>query len=183
MIMNCTARGPAPHATCWATQSGTPGSPDRIAENVVGNRDRSHQALQLDDLLGRKYRLHLFANVGGRPLRHFHFFLEIRIADVDLEHEAVLLGLGQRIRAFLFDGILRGQHEEGIGQRMPHAAHGNLPFLHGFEHGRLRFGRGAVDFVGQNTVGEQRPFQEAELAAAGRAVLLDDFRAGNVGRH
>ena len=32
-------------------------------------------------------------------------------------------------------------------------------------------------------VGKQRPFEKAEFAAAGRAVLLDDFRAGDVGRH
>ena len=30
---------------------------------------------------------------------------------------------------------------------------------------------------------EQRPFEEAELARAGRAVLLDDVGAGDVGRH
>ena len=33
------------------------------------------------------------------------------------------------------------------------------------------------------TLREQRAFEEAELAAAGRAVLLDDFGAGDVGRH
>ena len=33
------------------------------------------------------------------------------------------------------------------------------------------------------TLRKQRPFEEAEFAAAGRAVLFDDFRAGDVGRH
>ena len=35
----------------------------------------------------------------------------------DLEHEAVLLGLGQRVGAFLLDGVLRGQHEERVHHR------------------------------------------------------------------
>ena len=65
---------------------------------------------------------------------------------------------------------------------MPHAAHGHLPLLHGFQKRGLRFGRRAVDFVGQDDVGEQRPFQEAELAVAAGAVLHDHVRAGDVRR-
>ena len=66
---------------------------------------------------------------------------------------------------------------------MADAADRDLPFLHGFEQRGLRLGRRAVDFVGQNDVGEQRPLDELELALAGAAVLLDDFGAGDVGRH
>ena len=33
---------------------------------------------------------------------------------MDLEHEAVELGFGQRIGAFLLDGVLRGQHEKRL---------------------------------------------------------------------
>ena len=73
-----------------------------------------------------------------------------------LEHEAVLLGFGQRIGAFLLDRVLRGQHEERIAQAVAHPADRDLPFLHGFEQGGLRLGRRAVDFVGQDHVGEQR---------------------------
>ena len=85
-----------------------------------------------------------------------------------LEHEAVLLGFGQRIGAFLLDRVLRGQHEERIVELVADAADGDLPLLHGFEQGGLGLGRRAVDFVGQDHVGEQRPFEELELAAAGR---------------
>ena len=54
--------------------------------------------------------------------------------------------------------------------------------LHRFEQRRLGLGRGAVDFVGQDQVGEDRPALELELApAAGR--FHDDVRAEDVGRH
>ena len=66
---------------------------------------------------------------------------------------------------------------------MPHPADGNLSLLHGFQERRLSFRRRAIDFVGENNVGEQRPFEKAELAAAGGAILFNDFRAGNVGGH
>ena len=82
--------------------------------------------------------------------------LKRRILDEHLEHEAVLLGFGQRIGAFLLDRVLRGQHEERVGQLVADAADGDLPFLHGFEQGGLRLRRRAVDFVGENHVGEQR---------------------------
>ena len=74
----------------------------------------------------------------------------------DLEHEAVLLGFGQRIGAFLLDRVLRGQHEERVVEAVADAADGDLAFLHGFEQGGLRLGRRAVDFVGEDDVGEQR---------------------------
>ena len=66
---------------------------------------------------------------------------------------------------------------------MPLAADGDLLLLHRLEQGGLRLGRRAIDFVGQNDVGEQRAGQETKLARAGALVLLDYFRAGDVGRH
>ena len=63
-----------------------------------------------------------------------------------------MLRFGQRIGAFLLDRVLRGQHEERIGQLVPHAADGDLPLLHRFEQRGLRLGRRAVDFVGQDHV-------------------------------
>jgi hypothetical protein len=66
---------------------------------------------------------------------------------------------------------------------MANAADRDLPFLHGFEKGGLRFRRCAVDLVGKNDVGEQRTGNEFELALARRAVFFDHFGAGDVGRH
>ena len=47
-----------------------------------------------------------------RAAGDLELFLELRIAHEHLEHEAVLLRLGQRIGAFLLDGVLRRQDEE-----------------------------------------------------------------------
>ena len=78
------------------------------------------------------------------------------IIDHHLEHEAVHLRFGQRIGAFLLDRILRGQHEERRRQRDRFAAERDLAFLHRFEQRALHLGRRAVDFVGEDEVGEDR---------------------------
>ena len=106
-----------------------------------------------------------------------------RIFHPQHEHEAVELRLGQRIGSFLLDRILRGQHEERRGQIVGLAAAGHLPLLHRLKQGRLRFRRRAVDFVGQQDVGEDRAADEAKVAPAALLMLIDDFGAGDVGRH
>ena len=94
-----------------------------------------------------------------------------RIVDLDVEHEAVELGLGQRIGAFLLDRVLRGDREERLGQRIGRLADRHFALLHRLQQRGLGLGRRAVDFVGQQDVGEDRPFDEAEIAA-GPARLL-----------
>ena len=100
-----------------------------------------------------------------------------RIADFQFEHEAVNLRLGQRIGAFLLDGILRGQHEERFLELERLFADGDLFFLHGFEQRALHLGGRAVDFVGQDEVGEDRAFARGE--AAGLRIV--NLRADDVG--
>ena len=68
--------------------------------------------------------------------------------------------------------------KNGFGQIVGFAEHGDAAFLHGFEQGGLGFRRGAVDFVGQHDVGEQRAGLENELAAA--VDFLEDRVAGDV---
>ena len=63
----------------------------------------------------------------------------------------------------VLDGVLRGQHHKRIRQRVGVVVDGNLRFVHRFEQGRLRFRRGAVDFVGHNDVREHRPGLELEI--------------------
>ena len=185
------ARGPAPQVSHFLTKSAASGvqrpgharDPLGVSEDVIGHRNPANDVLQLDDVVAvqhlRYYRLHV-----GSALPHDLFFLAVaRIVDVDHEQEAVELGLGQRIGAFLLDGVLRGQHEERILHRMVDAADGGLAFLHRFEQGGLRLGRRAVDFVGQHDVGEDRPGQELEGPLPGDRIVLNDFRAGDVGRH
>ena len=132
-----------------------------------------------DDLLRIDDRRHLQVRRGGRhqiedlPLLGF-----LRIADVQLQHEAVELRFGQLIGAFLLERILRRQHEERIGQRIGRFADRDLPFLHRFEQRALHLGRRAIDFVGQDQVGEDRAELRRELAGA----RIVDQRADQIGR-
>ena len=101
----------------------------------------------------------------GRRLDDLELLVRGRVADPDHEHEAVELGLGQRVGAFLLDRVLRRQHEERLGQRVTVAAGGDLVLLHGLEQRGLGLGRRAVDLVGQDHVGEDRALDELELRA------------------
>ena len=65
--------------------------------------------------------------------------------------------------------------------RAPTGRH--LALFHGLQQRCLRLGRGAVDFIGEQHVGEDRPAHETEVALACLAVLLQDVRAGDVRRH
>jgi hypothetical protein len=53
---------------------------------------------------------------------------------------------------------------------MGHAGVADRALLHGFQQRRLRLGRRAVEFVGQQQVGEDRARLEAEVAMAGAVV-------------
>ncbi len=55
------------------------------------------------------------------------------------------------------------EHHERLRDRQGAAFEGDLAFLHGFEQCGLGFRRGAIDLVGQQQVGEQRPFAQFEL--------------------
>ena len=89
-----------------------------------------------------------------------------RVADDELEQEAVELGLRERVGAFLLDGVLGRHHAIGLFEVDRAPADGDLLLLHGLEQGRLGLGRGPVDLVGENQVGDQRPFLEGEFVAA-----------------
>ena len=97
----------------------------------------------------------------------------------NLKEEAVQLRFGQRISALHFQRILRRQHHEGFVHAMRLARHRDVLFLHGFEQRALRLGRGAVDLVGQQDVGEHRTGLELETFPA-VLVLADDVRADDV---
>ena len=104
---------------------------------------------------------------GGGAAHHFQhleLFIAAGVIHNHLEEEAVQLGFRQLVGAFLLDGVLRGQHEEGIGQGIAALAQGHLALLHGFQQGALHLGRCAVDFVCQNQVGKHRALLGRELA-------------------
>ena len=119
-------------------------------------RDLANQLLQLDDLVFGQHAVDLFLVAFGCAVKDFGQFGATRIADDQLEKEAVELGFGQRIGSFLVDRVLRGHHEERLFELADLAAGGDAFFLHRFEHGGLRLGRGAVDFVGEDELREDR---------------------------
>ena len=126
-----------------------------------------------------------FVELGGiRRGRYAHdlfFFFARGIVDEGLEHEAVELRRGEVVGTLLLDGVLRGEHEERHGHRMALAARGDLSLFHGLKHRCLGLGRGSVDFVGEDDVGEDRAFEEFE-AARGVAFFLDDNLGADDGR-
>ena len=93
------------------------------------------------------------------------------------------MGLRQVVGALLLDRVLRGDDEEGRRQRDSLLAHGDVSFLHGLEQGGLGFRRRAVDLIGQQHVGEDRPLHEAEAAQPGVGIFLQDVGAGDVRGH
>ena len=93
----------------------------------------------------------------------------VGIVEPVAEHEAVELRLGQLERAALLDRVLRGDDQERRRQLERLLADRDLALLHRLEQGALHLRRGAVDLVGQQQVGEDRPLVDAELVAcAGR---------------
>src|SRR5690606_31066575 len=76
-----------------------------------------------------------------------------------------------------FNRVLRGDDEEGAGQWVGLPLDRHLPLLHRLEECRLRAWPGAVDLIGKDDVGEDRPGVEGER----RAALVEDERAGDVG--
>ena len=80
-------------------------------------------------------------------------------------------------------GFCVARTKNGSGKRIDVAAHRAGVLLHGLKQGGLRLGRSAVDFVGEDDVAEDRPFDECPLAMAGGQVLFDDVGSRDVGRH
>src|SRR5580698_8362183 len=78
----------------------------------------------------------------------------------------------------MLDGILRGQHQKRIGQRVRVIIHGDLRFVHRFQQRGLRLRRGAIDFVGHDDVRENRPGLEFEFLRRGIEDADADYVAG-----
>src|SRR5262245_30853247 len=86
---------------------------DRVALDLVVDEYLARHLARGEDLVGRQ---HLGRARLGARARHAVDDLDLvvarRIADLDLEHEAIELRLGQRIRALLLDRVLGREHEE-----------------------------------------------------------------------
>ena len=163
---------------------------DDVALDRLGHHHLAHQRLFRLDLLGRasgfENRLHLVGGCAGGAGENLAQFVGLGRTHHDLEQKAIHLRLGQRIGALELDRILRRQHEERRVERIGGAEDRDLPLLHRLEHGGLGLGRGAVDFVAEHDVGENRAGLEmTELAPAvalGQHLGADDIRGHQVGR-
>jgi hypothetical protein len=135
--------------------------------HVVDQRRRRVDAAQL--LLGggqfgrrhrRLQRLEQHAAVLAHQQRAFGG--GVRVAQRKAHQEAVQLRLRQRKGADLVGGILRGDDEERLRQRARDAVGADLALLHRLQQAGLGLRRGAVDFIGQQHLGEDRARMEHE---------------------
>ena len=126
-----TPRGPAPQLTHLLTKSGAswrarPRRPHQrpgIAQHLIADRHAGDELLELDDLVAADSTgLNLAQLAGGHAAGDFPFLGAAGIIDLDVQQEPVELGFGQRIGPFLLERVLRGQHEERVGQRVHLAA-------------------------------------------------------------
>ena len=100
-----------------------------------GDHNLSYRLLQGQHMFRGHHRLHFWWHVPGGPPSNGRERLGIRRGNANHRQETIQLGFGQRPRAFLFDGILRGQHMEGLGQWAGHPRRRDRALLHRFKHG------------------------------------------------
>ena len=150
----------------------------KVVLDLLGYLDLPVSRADVCGLLGSDDGLQLVQHGLGRGAgEHLQLLLPGHIAQRQPHEKTVHLGIWQREGAKGFQRILGGQHHKGLSQAAGHAVHGNLPFLHGFQQGRLGTGRGTVDLVRQHKVGEERAGPELELTG----LLVVEIDAGQIG--
>ena len=158
------------------------GQAHHVLEDLVLDVHAVHQLLHGEDLA----RLEHAPRRGRRvhvAQQDVQLVLGVRVADQQPHQEAIDLRLGQRVGARLLDRVLRGEHDERLGQRARLAVDRDLRLLHRLEQRALRLGRRAVDLVAEHDVGEDRPLAQLELARARRQhVGARDVGRQQVGR-
>ena len=153
------------------------GQPDRVGherrvdEDPVGGPLHREEAVGRHDPLGGRHD-------AGHPLDDDELLGLGRVADDDLHHESVDLGLRQGVGALGLDRVLRREDEERVRDLVGLAADRDLALLHDLEQRALDLGRRPVDLVGEQQVREDRPERRPELAR----LLVVDPRADEVGR-
>ena len=152
----------------------------RLRQMLVEHLQPRGQHLLLRHDLGRREQLLVGRGallLGAIELEDRALAGRIGIVDEHVQQEAIELRLGQRIRAFLLDRVLRRHDHEQRRQRIRHGADRDLPLAHRLEQRRLHLRRRAVDLVGEHEVVEHRPLPKHE-----RAVLRPiDLGAREIG--
>ena len=156
---------------------------DDMFVDVFGDGDASDDFLEAKDIGGVENFLEDGHGATSGGFGDLEFFFGGGVADIDEEHEAIELGFWEWVGAFLFDGILGSEDEERFFEGEAMFTGVDLLLLHGLEESGLGFGWGAVNFVGENDIGEDGAFDEFESAATWLIGFLEDFRAGDVTGH
>src|SRR4051812_15243782 len=110
-------------------------------------------------------------------LEHPRLLGGARVAELEPDHEAVDLRLGERVGALVLDRVLRREDEERAGELVRVDVDGDHPLLHALEQAGLGLRRGAVDLVDDHDVREDRAGAELETLLA----LVVDAGADDVG--
>ena len=151
---------------------------DGVADERGVDVDVGYGPLKRNQVLERQ-RLAQLGRLDELPLDDGQLLVVSRVSDHDLEHEPVYLRLGQRVGAFGLDRVLRGHHEERLGNGIGRMRNRHLAFLHHLEERGLHLRRSTVDLVGKQEVAEDRSELRVELTVA-HAV---DTRSDEVGRN
>ena len=189
-IRNCPARGPAPQSTSSCTNFGAVASFGRVARTSDATYLMMCSLTATEPTSFCKLRIarsestlrHFRPLLPRRRRQNLLLFRRRRVVDLDVEHEPVELRFGQRIRAFLLDRVLRGDREERIRQRVRRLPGRHFALLHRLQQRGLRLRRRAVDFVRQQNVREDRPFDESERPPP-VGILFQHARARDVRGH
>ena len=149
---------------------------------MLGENHLANQLLPFDDFRAVHDLFRFNGDAFGGSVNDRVQFISCRVADRELEKEAVELSLRQRISAFLFNRVLRCHHKKWFVKNEAVASNGNGAFLHGFQQGRLSFRSCTIDFIGQANLCENRTFLEFERASA-VVTFHDHVCSKDIGGH
>ncbi|MCY1379871.1 hypothetical protein D9M69_676320 [compost metagenome] len=87
--------------------------PDGVLYHIVSYGHFPDQLLEINDLLSCQYFIYLHRMAGSGILNNLHFLRKSGVIKAHHKHEAVQLRFRKRVGAFLFNGVLCGEHKEG----------------------------------------------------------------------
>ena len=140
---------------------------------------RTNDLLTGDQVSRRDNRLEMIERM--LVLQHFQhreLFVHAWITQTKLHQESIELSFGKGKSALVVNRVLSGDDQERRRQLVGRTVNRDAAFSHRFEQRRLSSRRGAVDFIRQHNLSENRA--GAKLKFAG--LLIEYRRPGYVGR-
>ena len=162
----------------WATPSH---QADDVAHHAVADEGFLHRVLQGAELIPGQHLPQGLQRIALLAVQHHgHLVLGVGITQTQPDEKPVHLAVRQQLGAGGAHRVLGGDDDKGLRQGMGHPVHRDLPFLHGFQQGRLGPGGGPVQLVRQKQIGDHR----AALVAQGASLGVGDAVARDVrGQH